>query len=55
MAASGLVLSGGMSSEERPNPAVDHSILRGMKMMMMSDTDNSMDGLRIGEANSNPY
>jgi hypothetical protein len=44
-----------MSSEERANPAVDQSILRGMKMMMMSDTDNSIDGLRIGDANNTPY
>lgn len=43
-----MVLSGGIVSEDnRNNPAVEQSILRGMKMMMMSDTENSMDALRI--------
>jgi hypothetical protein len=50
MNGSGMVLSGGITSDDhRNNPAVEQSILRGMKMMMMSDTENSMDALRIGD------
>jgi hypothetical protein len=56
MNGSGMVLSGGIVSDDnRNNPAVEQSILRGMKMMMMSDTENSMDALRIGDQHQNQY
>ena len=56
MNGSGMVLSGGITSEDnRNNPAVEQSILRGMKMMMMSDTENSMDALRIGDQYQNQF
>lgn len=56
MNGSGMVLSGGIVSDDnRNNPAVEQSILRGMKMMMMSDTENSMDALRIGDQHQHQY